>query len=69
MMWYNTNMEARGMQATKQQAKAIKTVSRIRRQLHFAAPTRTEQWIDARLAELEDARLIARLAASANWRA
>jgi len=49
------------MQATKQQAKAIKTVSRIRRQLHFAAPTRTEQWIDARL--------IARLAASANWRA
>ena len=57
------------MQATKQQAKAIKTVSRIRRQLHFAAPTRTEQWIDARLAELEDARLIARLAASANWRA
>ena len=54
------------MQATKQQAKAIKTVSRM---LHFAAPTRTEQWIDARLAELEDARLVARLAASANWRA
>lgn len=66
MMWYNTNMEKRGMQATKQQAKAI---SRIGRQLHFAAPTRTEQWIDARLAELEDARLVARLAASANWRA
>lgn len=63
-----TKLTENAVQTPKQrQAKQI--LESLRRLVDDIAPTATEREIDDRLAELEDAELIARLAGSAAWRA
>jgi DNA-binding HxlR family transcriptional regulator len=53
---------------TKEQTKAARAVATVRRQIRSMKPTRTEAWLDDRLAELEDAQLVARLSRNAGFR-